>query len=171
MKTKSRIRKMKLYHQLVCIFLIVSILPLALIGGLTIKGVTSSMSETVEGYSKKIVEQLNFNIEYQIDYAKITIADLAVYAPLTNYVRDAFTMQDADKVQYLAQINTKMASIFNVQEGISGLEMIKDDKPIYNKYRTGSKKDINEFVKTEKYKELKQLSNSEFSWNFNMIDK
>ena len=75
---KISTKKIKLYHQLVGIFLVISILPVVLIGGLTLNGVSDSMRESVGGYSQKIVEQLNYNIEYQINYVKITISRTAI---------------------------------------------------------------------------------------------
>lgn len=167
---KISTKKIKLYHQLVGIFLVISILPVVLIGGLTLNGVSDSMRESVGGYSQKIVEQLNYNIEYQINYVKITIADLSVNNTLINYVHDALTLDNSDKIQYTKEINSKMASIFNVQDAITGIDIIKDDQVIYNKYKKKAKRDINEFIQTDEYKALKELSNSQFKWIFEMID-
>lgn len=168
-KEKS-VKKIKLYHQLVGIFLVISILPVALIGGLTFNGVSNSMRESVGGYSQKIVEQLNYNIEYQIDYVKITIADLAVNNTLINYVHDALSLSTSDKIQYTKEINSKISSIFNVQDAIIGIDIIKDDQVIYNKYKKTVPKDINEFIQTDEYKALKELPNSQFKWVFEMAD-
>lgn len=167
---KINTKKIKLYHQLVGIFLAISILPLALIGGLTFNGISNSMRESVGGYSQKVVEQLNYNIEYQIDYVKITIADLSVNNTLINYVHNALALSTAEKIEYTKEINSKMASIFNVQDAIVGIDIIKDDQLIYNKYKKKFKRDINEFIQTDEYKALKELPNSQFKWNFEMVD-
>lgn len=169
MKKKGLLSKTKLDYQLVSVFLMISILPLLLIGGITLKGISSSMQESVGGYSQKIVEQLNYNIEYQIDYAKITIADLMTNTSLTNYVNESFELSSSKRVQYMKDINSKVASIFNVQDAIIGVDFIKEDQLIYNKYKRKDTIDIEALMASEEYQLLKEMPNSQFKWNFEMI--
>ncbi len=166
---KIKGKKIKLYHQLVGTFLIISILPLILVGSLILRGVTSSMQESVGSYSQKIVEQLNYNIEYQINYAKITIADLSVDNTLVNYVHSALGMNNSERIEYTKYIDKKLSSVFNIQEAIIGVDIIKEDQIIYSKHKKDLIKNIKEFIQTEEYKALKEIPNAQFRWNFEMV--
>ncbi|WP_054742567.1 methyl-accepting chemotaxis protein [Cellulosilyticum ruminicola] len=170
MKTKGILSKIKLDRQLISLCLIVSIVPLIVVYALLIRGIKLSTTEAIGGYSQKIVEQLNYNIEYQIDYARITVADLTTNSALTNYVHEVFNLTNAQRVTYMKEINSKVASVFNVQDAIIGIDIIKDDQHIYSKYKTQKKIDIEELMKTDEYKALKEMPNSQFQWNFRMVE-
>lgn len=170
MKRQGRLSKVKLDYQLISLCLIVSIVPLILVYMLTINGIEKSTRQAIGEYSQKIVEQFNYNIEYQIDYAKITIADLTTNSSLTNYVHDAFNLSNGQRVTYMKEINSKVASIFNVQDAIIGIDIIKDDKRVYSKYKTQKQIDVEGLIKTEEYRALKEMPNSKFQWTFKMVE-
>ena len=166
---KKQHNKSKLYHQLMVVFLLISIIPMILIVVLTYKGVTKSVKESVGGYSQKIVEQLNYNIESQINNIKTVLADFATSDVVTTYERDALLLQEEDKEAYMKAMDTKVESIFNIQDSIIAFGMIKADQSIYEEYRKNTNLNIEALIKSEEYAVLKDMPNSKFLWQFNMV--
>lgn len=163
---KSLTAKIKLNKQLICIFLLIGMIPALFITTISVNAMREGTENTVGAYSQKIVEQLNYNIEYAITYSKTTMADLIIFQELATYVRNIDELGAYDKMQYVKAIDEKMSGIFNVQNIIVGINILSQDQLIYNKSMATSSMKFDEIKETEKYKAIKEMSNNEFMWVF-----
>ena len=156
--------KGKLRTQLVIIFLLISIIPAIIIMSMSIGLTTRSTKNLVGVYTERIIEQLNYNIDNYIGTARGAMGDVAS----SNYIQTATSRYQSlgvdEQSTLRADIDDKITPIIKTQEVLGGIYVCGQGNVYYKNLKVQDTFDIKTFESSNTYKEVQELSSTEFKW-------
>lgn len=162
--------RFKLSHQLIFLFLILSITPVMTLSFIMSNKMQSTMSNSVGLYSQKIVDQLTYNMNHAITSANITAVKIMNEGNFKTYVSESRSADPSTLYALTRDMNTLIDDTLISDPYIDALILVDNDTILYNStYGTASTSSINyltspSFTSSNFSKSL--ASNVGISWFF-----
>ena len=123
--------KLKLSHQLVVLFLILTITPCLILVGLSNSAMNESMNHSLSMYSQKIVDQLTYNMDYYIKSTNLTIQNTISNKTFNKYTSQYQQLTDEDRALLYSDLKSEMSNLLVTDQFLTGLIIIQGDEIPY----------------------------------------
>ncbi len=154
---KSILRNIKIQHKLFISFLVVSLIPLLIVGWYSIDSSSKTVKEKISTYSMQIIRQVNHNINNSILKIKDYSDDIIITPHINEKLKNYEKATDIEKSSIRTDIGYAGQFKFNNIINVDDLLFIfpKDGEEAYdskqlNLYRKWDKKSIAEIVEKSK---------------------
>ncbi|MBE6024209.1 MAG: methyl-accepting chemotaxis protein [Cellulosilyticum sp.] len=163
--------KGKLQTKLVAIFLLISIIPAIIIMFMSIVFTTNSTKQLVSVYTQQIVEQLDYNINEYVEIARGAIGDILGSEHVKSAISRYHTLDAAEQSKLRGNIDTKVLSIMNTQDMISGVYVCSNGEICYKNVKIKDTFDIKAFEASDAYIELQEQASTSCNWFYTRDDQ
>lgn len=123
--------KMKLSHQLVGFFLLLTIIPCIVLTILSNSAVNESMRNSLTMYSQKIVDQLAYNIDYFIKSTELKIGSILGTSEFNSYINQQDKMDEKKQISLYIKMKSQITNSLISDQYLSGLIIKQDDATPY----------------------------------------
>ena len=123
--------KMKLSHQLVGFFLLLTIIPCIVLTILSNSAVNESMRNSLTMYSQKIVDQLAYNIDYSIKSTELKIGSILGTSEFNSYINQQDKMDEKKQISLYIKMKSQITNSLISDQYLSGLIIKQDDATPY----------------------------------------
>lgn len=172
-KLRKVTSKLKLSHQLVAFFLILSITPCLILINLSNSTVTHSMENSLSMYSQKIVDQLTYNINHSIVSVNLKMGKILAGTNFSLYSNQYRYLSDQDRTLLSINARQEISEQLITDTYINGITLIQGSEvPYYYSVNTNTANQTNlnkyflspEFKESNNYKKLVETNN--ITWFF-----
>lgn len=124
----GRIRNVGIAKKLIVSFMILSIIPLSVVGMFSYYNAENTVEGKVGFYSKQMIDQLILNIDYKIEEVERASMMLISNKEITKIIEQKKQdVMDYDQLQEINKVESTILSIVNTNSGISGIYIYKED--------------------------------------------
>lgn len=124
----GRIRNVGIAKKLIVSFMILSIIPLSVVGMFSYYNAENTVEGKVGFYSKQMIDQLILNIDYKIEEVERASMMLISNKEITKTIEQKKQdVMDYDQLQEINKVESTILSIVNTNSGISGIYIYKED--------------------------------------------
>ncbi|PHV69392.1 hypothetical protein CS063_16045 [Sporanaerobium hydrogeniformans] len=125
-------KKFSLFIQVTSILLIISILPPTLLIGLMTTTTTNVMQDSVGAYSQKLMDQLNYTIDYSNTAVNTSIDQILSSSNIINFANSIHAASPSQKTLLGNEMDKKMFSLLGQDQFINGIYFISNNTLQYN---------------------------------------
>lgn len=150
--------KMKFSHQLIILFLVISILPCAIISYVTNNKVYETVGDSLGSYSQKIVDLLNYNINNSVSAINMTMGQTSLDLHIQSYLQAEVNLTNWDSINLKNKVDKKLMELVLTNQSISDVFLIKNQKVITEDSNVLGEKQI---LELKGYLESEEFQSSE----------
>ena len=125
---------LKLSHQLVAFFLLLTITPCLILISLSNSAINQSMKNSLSMYSQKIVDQLTYNINYSIESVNLKIGSVLGDSQFSMYANNYNNLSVGERLSLCIDIKPKLTSTLISDQYLTGVMLIQDDLVPYAQF-------------------------------------
>lgn len=123
--------KLKLSHQLVAFFLLLTITPCLILTSLSNSAMNQSMNHSLSMYSQKIVDQLAYNMNTYIKSTNLTIQNAISNEIFNKYTSQYEHLTNQDRTLLYSDLKSEISNLLVTSEFLTGLMIIQGDEIPY----------------------------------------
>lgn len=157
-------RQRKLQTKLIMYFSFIAIVPALIIMSMSIKFTTNSTEELVSVYTKKLVEQLSYNVNGFIETGRGVMGDLTSSSYIQKMINQYDQLSANEQSVLRGKVQEVVSPVIKVQDAINGIYIYGNDTIYYKNVKTKDTFNLQNFKLNRVYDKVVTAQTTEFTW-------